>query len=608
MHALLQQLPLAQHRKQIEQHLEQHRHLLLQAPTGTGKSSWLPFFLQQQTPSSRVLVLQPRRMAAIGLAQFLTECIEEPIGHTVGYSIRFESRCHAQTRILFQTYGAFQQSLRHHPVPDWDWIVLDEFHERRVDMDLTLAALLAPQFKGRLAVVSAGMDHCFFSQKLNAPALSINSKNHPIQILHQSSPPGTDLPQQICKALRTLEFNLKKEERTGTTLVFLPGLRDMQFCQEKALEMWSSQSNHAPQLCLLHGSQSLEEQKAVLQPPHSWRVVFCTNIAETSLTLPDVHSVIDSGWERRLEFHPTLQIQQLRTVRITQQNALQRQGRAGRTRAGFCIKLWPENEKFNAQIQPEILRVPLEPPLLQFTALRKTFTLQWLTNPPQEALQKSWDELERLQIIDSKDQQLTPQGQELLEIPCQDPLLAHFLLKAPRHELSAALATLLELSPTQQHSGMLLDLGQNLLDNLSRSSLDVRRQFQRLQNWQQKHPSKISSHCKNQDMIQAFLETYPQQLAILAPSGQAYQNRTGAIVQLSPQQTQNASAILLFRLTQTAEISVLAHSIQSSARNQSPRNPLGSNSITNPNLSSGRSRKAMVATTPKRRLKPPVDG
>nr|AGS52738.1 helicase-like protein [uncultured bacterium contig00069] len=305
-------LPLAKSKAKIEAAIIAQKHILLTAPTGTGKSSFLPWLLAGE--DKRVVVLQPRQLAARELAKFLSKYVGE---ETVGYKFRFESKQTKNTRILFQTYGSFLQTLG-----KWDWIIFDEFHERRQEMDLLLGMALASG--QRVAVLSAELEREALENYLGVECLKIENPGFPVEVIHQEGKAGEPLVSQVERAVKSVLYN----EVGGTVLVFLPGKAEIAVCRERVAE---SLGKNSPELFSLFGGQLKEEQEKIFVQNENTRIVFTTNIAETSLTIPNVKAVIDSGFERMAFDDPTTGLRTLRLARIAMQNAVQRTGRAGRT-------------------------------------------------------------------------------------------------------------------------------------------------------------------------------------------------------------------------------------------------------------------------------------
>ena len=405
-----QDLALAEEEGKLEAAIAASRNLLIEAPTGSGKSLFIPYFLSKHC-KGRVVVLQPRRIAALALAQFSAKLHGEPCGKTVGYQFRQDSCKSADTRILFQTYGNFLQELLHGKL-DADWIVFDEYHERKADMDLLFAyfrreksVILSEARQGdkgprvsqsdqaeagregeseamseclrrdraerpRIAVMSAALNREELETVLGVKCLSLGHPLYPVQIINQTPATGTSLVSgvgldaEVVRALRTLYRN----NIWQTTLVFLPGKAEIARCHTAVAE---ALGNNCAEFLELYGGQDRETQDRIFEVTERPRVIFTTNIAETSITVPNVTGVVDSGIERVSLYDDSEKVNVLRTLPISMQNAIQRSGRSGRTQNGCAIRLWSEeSEKRMPQgIVPEVLQIEPSELLLQKAAL-----------------------------------------------------------------------------------------------------------------------------------------------------------------------------------------------------------------------------------------------
>ena len=368
-------LALAEEENKLEAALGESRNLLIEAPTGSGKSLFIPYFLSKHC-KGRVVVLQPRRIAALALAQFSAKLHGEPCGKTVGYQFRQESCKSADTRILFQTYGNFLQELLHGKL-DADWVVFDEYHERKADMDLLFAyfrARRSPIESGmtatRVAVMSAALNRDELEAVLGVKCLSLGHPLYPVQILNQTPATGTSLVSgvgldaEVVRALKTLYRNGIWQ----TTLVFLPGKAEIARCHSAAAE---ALGNNCAEFLELYGGQDRETQDRIFEVTERPRVIFTTNIAETSITVPNVTGVIDSGIERVSLYDDSEKVNVLRTMPISMQNAIQRSGRSGRTQNGCAIRLWSEEseKRMPKGIVPEVLQIEPSELILQKAAL-----------------------------------------------------------------------------------------------------------------------------------------------------------------------------------------------------------------------------------------------
>lgn len=366
-------LALAEEEGKLEAAIAASRNLLIEAPTGSGKSLFIPYFLSKHC-KGRVVVLQPRRIAALALAQFSAKLHGESCGKTVGYQFRQDSCKSADTRILFQTYGNFLQELLHGKL-DADWIVFDEYHERKADMDLLFAYFLrdaaktgAPQT--RIAVMSAALNRDELENALDVKCLQLGHPLYPVQIINQTPATGNSLVSgvgldaEVVRALRTLYRN----NIWQTTLVFLPGKAEIARCHTAAAE---ALGNNCAEFLELYGGQDRETQDRIFEVTERPRVIFTTNIAETSITVPNVTGVVDSGIERVSIYDDSEKVNVLRALPISMQNAIQRSGRSGRTQNGCAIRLWSEeSEKRMPQgIVPEVLQIEPSELILQKAAL-----------------------------------------------------------------------------------------------------------------------------------------------------------------------------------------------------------------------------------------------
>ena len=378
-------LAIAEEEQKLVDAVNKTNNLLVEAPTGSGKSLYIPWFLSNHF-SGRIVVLQPRRIAALALAQYSAKLHNEPCGKTVGYQFRQDSCKSSATRILLQTYGNFLQELLHGKM-NAEWVIFDEYHERKADMDLLFAYLLklqaASQTSGsesikapRIAVMSAKLNREEMEQALGVKCLELGHPLYPVQILHQKPAAGTNISagqgieSEVVRALRTLYRNNVWQ----TTLVFLPGKAEIAKCHTAASE---ALGDNVAEFLELYGGQDRETQDRIFEETERPRVIFTTNIAETSITVPNVTGVVDSGIERVSEYDDSEKVNVLRTLPISLQNAIQRSGRSGRTQNGCAIRLWTEDaEKHMPQgIVPEVLQIEPSELLLQKAALEDSWAL-----------------------------------------------------------------------------------------------------------------------------------------------------------------------------------------------------------------------------------------
>ena len=436
---------------------------VLQAPPGAGKSTVVPLALLDEpwARDKRILMLEPRRLAARAVAQRMSQTLGEPVGRTVGYRMRMDTRVSRDTRIEVVTEGVLTRMLQNDPALEGIAVVIfDEFHERSLQADLGLALVLdarenlTPDLK--VLVMSATLDGEAVARLLSdAPIVTSEGRTFPVEsrFAGKGAPPlpgppfgpggPVDSPEKITAqlVLRALR------EETGDVLVFLPGAREIRRVQS-LLE--AAESSASFRILPLFGELPPEDQDAALMPspPGTRKVVLATNIAETSLTIQGVRVVVDSGLVRRSMFDPSTGMSRLETQRISRASADQRQGRAGRTEPGVSYRAWSEgaNRSLAPFTSPEIVEADLIPLALELASwgTRDPNTLRWLDPPPAAMLASARDVLEKLGALDS-DGRITPHGREMASFGVH-PRFAHMLLKARamgRLPLAADLAALL---------------------------------------------------------------------------------------------------------------------------------------------------------------------
>lgn len=449
--------------------LATHTRLVLEAPPGAGKTTQVPLALLAQPwlADGKILLLEPRRIAARAAAEFMAAQLNEVVGETVGYRIRFETKVSALTRIEVVTEGILTRLLQSDPeLLGVAAILFDEFHERHLHGDLGVA--LALEVQGslrpdlRLLVMSATLDGERIARWLDAPRLSSAGRSYPVRIDY---PPA--------KAQEDWSFHLKRvlvqalAETEADVLVFLPGKREI----ERACDVLSVlTSENALTLVPLHGELSLTEQHLALRPAeaHARRIVLATNVAESSVTLPGIRAVIDLGQAREPRFDAQSGFMRLETVAISQASADQRAGRAGRIAAGVCYRLWPQSQRLDPARIPEINQVELSTLALELAAWGAS-TLNWLDAPPSGAMAQGRELLVLLGALD-EGACLTLLGRDMLALGTH-PRLAAAVLRASSAEraLVCDLLALIEArSPLRGENGR---------------SDDFRRRWQALDAW-----------------------------------------------------------------------------------------------------------------------------
>ena len=466
-------LPVAEICPALLQALANHHKVLLTAPPGAGKSTYLPLFLLQQPQfaGQSIIMLEPRRLAAKSIAGYLAAQLGEVVGETVGYQIRFEQQYSARTRLLIVTEGVLIRKIQQDPALEAvDLLIFDEFHERSLQADLALALALEVQQlneKLKLLIMSATLAGADLSEKLAAPLLQSEGRSYPVDIRY-IAPTQEDVWLQSARLARQL-----LNEHQGSFLVFLPGQREIERAYAYLTEQTAQQQLPADvQVFALIGSLTLAEQQQAIAPaaPGQRKIVLATNIAETSLTIDGISLVIDAGVARQAVYQPKLGFSKLDTVQISQAAATQRAGRAGRLSAGFCYRIdtaekWARRPAFTT---PDILQADLLALRLEIAGWGcQVADLFWLDPPPAAQLQAAEQCLRWLGALDPHNQ-LTSHGKAMLKLPTE-PRLASMLLHAVRFEqegyqgavaLAAWLAVLLEQNRRFDSSDVLAQLAQ----------------------------------------------------------------------------------------------------------------------------------------------------
>ncbi|EIX6434782.1 ATP-dependent helicase HrpB [Salmonella enterica] len=417
--------------------------VLLSAPTGAGKSTWLPLqLLQQGAVAGKILLLEPRRLAARNVAQRLAEALNEKPGETVGYRMRAQSCVGPRTRLEVVTEGVLTRMIQRDPeLRGVGLVILDEFHERSLQADLALALLLDIQ-QGlrddlRLLIMSATLDNDRLCQRLpDAPTIVSEGRAFPVERRYQ--PLAAHLRFDEAVAMATAEL-LRNEN--GSLLLFLPGVGEIQ----RVHEHLASRVGSDVLLCPLYGALSLEAQrKAIVPAPAGMRkVVLATNIAETSLTIEGIRLVVDSAQERVARFDARTGLTRLVTQRISQASMTQRAGRAGRLAPGICLHLLAKEqaERAAAQSDPEILHSDLSGLLMEVLqwGCHDPASLFWLDRPPEVNLQAARRLLLMLGALEGE--RLSARGQKMAATG-NDPRLAAMLVNAGEGDSAATAAML----------------------------------------------------------------------------------------------------------------------------------------------------------------------
>jgi len=428
-------LPITQVIPDVKEKLQHHNRLVLQAPPGAGKTTALPLALLDALwlEGKKIIMLEPRRLAVRTAATRMAEMLGEKVGERIGYQVKMDSVQSDRTRLLIVTEGILTRKLQHDPaLEDVALIIFDEFHERSLHADLSLALSLESQTILRddlkILLMSATLNTDAISKLLNnAPIIESQGRSYPVERIYLA--PAT--PQPSFKEIGTFTAqailrSLKADE--GNILVFLPGVRQIKEVEKLLRPHIGKDVLLAP----LYGNLSKEAQHQAIEPPPSdkRKVVLATNIAQTSLTIEGIKVVIDSGLHNVSVFNPFSGMNKLEVQFISEDSAIQRAGRAGRLSAGKCYHLWHASKILPKHDTPEILQADLSQLVLELAkwGCDDVTTLSWLDTPPLTSLEHAQTLLQSLGALDEKGH-ITPHGEAMQRYGLH-PRLAHMMLKA----------------------------------------------------------------------------------------------------------------------------------------------------------------------------------
>ncbi len=437
-------LPIDPLLPQLQQLLRQHDELVLEAPPGAGKTTRVPLALLDEPwlGAQKIIMLEPRRLAARSAAAQLARQLGERVGEQVGYRVRLDSCVGPATRIEVVTEGILTRMLQQDPCLDGvGLLIFDEFHERSLDADLGLALalqgreLLREGTPLKLLLMSATLDGAAIAQLLGseapAPLLSSAGRSFPVREIYcGAAEPGAWIEPRVA---RIVEQALA--EQSGSLLVFLPGQREIRRVTELLQPLLAQRDDLL--LAPLYGDLSLQQQQAAIAPaPQGQRkIVLATAIAETSLTIEGIAVVIDSGLSRQARFDPASGMTRLHTSRVSAASATQRAGRAGRLAPGVCYRLWSagQQQQLTPFTPPEMLQADLAPLALQLLrwGVNDPTELRWLDPPPRAAFAQACDLLLQLGAATRRANgqlQLSPHGERMAQLPAH-PRLSHLLLR-----------------------------------------------------------------------------------------------------------------------------------------------------------------------------------
>ncbi|MDE6272996.1 MAG: ATP-dependent helicase HrpB [Muribaculaceae bacterium] len=532
-------LPISEIAEQVLSCLKKNPRLILTAPTGAGKSTLLPLVLSEAFQEGKILMLEPRRLAAKHVALRMASMLDEEVGETVGYRVRFDTKVSSRTRIEVITEGIMERMLIEDPTLDGVSVVIfDEFHERNLSADLSLAlvreiqAVLRPDL--RILIMSATIDITSLSAELDAKHISSPGRSYEVKIIN-----GDDIEIKNCALEVARTINKAFNNHEGNILAFLPGVAEIVKCRDLLAENLKN-----VEILELYGMLPQEKQQKIFSSPKGniRRIVLATPIAETSLTIEGITVVVDSGLYRTPEFQPSSGLSRLVTRRISMDMADQRAGRAGRIAPGVCYRLWSKATESRLKLtrDPEILTADLAPAMLAVAAWGEAdpARLPWVTPPPKGNMANARNLLNLLGVIDNKGV-LTGKGKLLAQLPCH-PRISSLLIEAGDLKgLACDLAAILEeKDPCQDESNSDISIRLSMLQqyrkNRRPSSFkkidDISAQYRRLI-----HCREESKGNDPEDSGYLIAMAYPERIAMRNKDGKYRLSTSQAIVALHPE-------------------------------------------------------------------------
>ncbi|MCC9136999.1 ATP-dependent helicase HrpB [Pontibacter silvestris] len=455
-------LPVREIIPAVREHLAAQNTLIVNAPPGAGKSTLLPLALLDEPwlKDQKIIMLEPRRLAAKTIAERLAQLLGEEVGQTVGYRIRFETRISDKTRIEVVTEGILTRMIHSdRALTGIGIVIFDEFHERSIHADVAMALSREAQHTLRsdlrLLVMSATLDMPQLTKMLNAPVAQSMGRQYPVETIYTGDADDRMLPEMTVKVVQQAV-----QEKAGDVLVFLPGENDIRKVEELLRRQLRDFAIHP-----LFGMLPFNKQLAAILPDRNGKrkVVLATSIAETSLTIEGISIVVDTGFGKTSRFDPKSGLSRLETVRISKDAADQRAGRAGRLSPGTAYRMWSKTtqERMAPHRTPEILEADLASLVLDMAqwGITDIRSLTWLNPPPRAALQYATEMLHQLQALEHG--RITAHGKKMHALPCH-PRIAHMLLKAEETEqlaLATDIASILEeRDPLDRNAGIDINL------------------------------------------------------------------------------------------------------------------------------------------------------
>lgn len=534
--------PASQIATQVNDSLASHSALVVTAPPGAGKSTLLPLTILAGMPNDcgKILMLEPRRLAARQVAERMAEIIGEPIGNTIGYRVRFESCVSEKTRIEVLTEGILTRMLIDDATLDGVSVVIfDEFHERSINSDLALALtrraqeIIRPDLN--IVIMSATINADSLCSALNAPLIKSEGRMFPVKTIYLSYDIN---PRTIVDTIASAIVEAHNSY-SGDILVFLPGQGEIERCKEKLGDTLSPTS-----VLPLYGNMSPEQQHKTIAPSNDGerKIVLATPIAETSITIEGVRIVIDSGLCRSVVFDARTGMSHLETVRISQDMATQRRGRAGRVAEGICMRLWTRTSEhlMSEHRKPEIEEADLAPMLLNIAAFGENDVenLPWLELPPRGNVAKARQLLVSLGAI-CNEGGITRLGKQMSTMACH-PRIARMIISSKSAEMKALACDIAALLEEKDPMSDTTDTDLSLRISNLRAA---RRRGGALGRWQRiaqiakeyrkmAHTNENNVDVSSEEIGLLTAYAYPERIAKAIDNIGRYRLSSGAVVQL----------------------------------------------------------------------------
>lgn len=523
------QLPVTEIISEVKEKLIQQNTLIIQAPPGAGKSTLLPLALLDAPylNGKKIIMLEPRRLATRSIAMRMAELLNEEVGATVGYRIRFDNRISEQTKIEVVTEGILTRMLQSdNALEDYGMVIFDEFHERSIHADVAMALcretqqVLRPNL--RMVVMSATLNMPQLVTLLKAPVATSEGKQFPVEIKYVGQHDERLLPDTTARIVLDATKN-----HEGDVLVFLPGEGEIRKTAELLKPLLNQFAIHP-----LYGILPQHEQYAAIMPNKNGKrkIVLATSIAETSLTIEGVKIVVDTGFARMQRFDPKSGLSKLETVQISKDSADQRAGRAGRLSAGVCYRMWTKatHDRLAEHRIPEIMEADLASLVLDMAqwGIVNLEQMSWLNNPPRAHVAQASEVLHQLGALENG--RITEHGKQIHKLACH-PRIAHMLLLAQEdHTIQLACdvaAVLEERDPLPRESGIDINLRVEALRR-ARKNNALGKAFARIEKVAESY-RKLLQVAVNNEAVDPFetglliAHAYPERIACARPGNNA---------------------------------------------------------------------------------------